>query len=71
MGQQLGRVRGEALESAKLGANFRSGRRVAVQQIETADEDAAHRRPDTPVMTVVRITGKPRRVSWGSALRAR
>ena len=48
-------MRRQAFEPAQLVVEFRAGRRIAVGQIEAADQHAVHRRLDIAAVRVIRI----------------
>ena len=66
----LGVVR-QPFEQAQLVIEFRARRRIAVRQIQASDEQAADGRLDVAAMRIIRSPGGLRRVSTGSAPRAR
>jgi hypothetical protein len=61
----------QPFEQAQLVIEFRARRRIAVRQIQASDEQAADGRLDVAAMRIIRSPGGLRRVSTGSAPRAR
>ena len=55
---QLGGVRRQALEPAQLVVELRAGRRVAVRQVQAADQHAADVGFDVAAVHVLRIAGQ-------------
>src|SRR5215212_9373927 len=53
--QELGGVRGKTLEPSELVVELRPGRRIAVRQIEAADDDAANCRLDITALRVLEV----------------
>ena len=68
--KRLGVAR-QPFEQAQLIVEFRARRRIAVRQIQASDEQAADGRLDVAAMRIIRSPGGLRRVSTGSAPRAR
>src|SRR5829696_9383346 len=57
--QELGGVRGKAREPSEFVVELRPGRRIAVRQIEAADDDAGNCRLDIAALRVLKLARQP------------
>src|SRR5215212_9959782 len=57
--QELGGVRGKTLEPSEFVVELRPGRRIAVRQIEAADDDAGNCRLDIAALRVLKLARQP------------
>jgi hypothetical protein len=57
-GEQSGGMCNQALEPFQLVVELRSGLRIAIGQVQAADDDPVHRGLDVAAVQVIRIAGQ-------------